>query len=294
MREIKPTFFIIGAPKAGTTSLYYYLNKHPQVLMSSIKEPNFFAYEDLQADKLYYKDDSIGDEKSYLSLFTNKSNKEFKAVGEASVCYLFYHKSAQRIYNFNPEARILIMLRHPLERSWSHYLMDYKLNYVKDKFDDIALRRVNGHRNNQHYQQYVQLSLYASQIEAYLKVFPKHQIFFGLYDELKSNPQELFNKICRFLDIDTLPLAEKTAYNSAEVPRNDFIKSIYATDALRRGVKKLLGSQHSRKIKSILFKKPDLQPEMQTKETLNKLFADDLRKTEQLTGLNLQAWYETP
>jgi hypothetical protein len=96
------------------------------------------------------------------------------------------------------------------------------------------------------------------------------------------------------LDIDTLPLAEKTAYNSAEVPRNDFIKSIYATDALRRGVKKLLGSQHSRKIKSILFKKPDLQPETQTKETLNKLFADDLRKTEQLTGLNLQAWYETP
>lgn len=262
--------------------------------MSAVKEPNYFAYDDLQNNKLYYKDDSVGTEQEYLSLFKAPDHRNIRRIGEASVCYLFYGNSAKRIYSFNPEARIIVMLRNPLDRAWSHYLMDYKLNYVKDNFDDITLRRINGHRNNQHYQQYIQLSLYAHQIQNYLNVFPKEQIFFGLYDDLKANPQGLFDNICRFLNIDRMELPTRTAYNAAEVPRNGLIKSIYASDSIRRGLKKLLGGEASRKVKSVLFKKPEMQPSEETKNVLHQLFAEDLRRTEQLTGLNLKAWYETP
>ncbi len=262
--------------------------------MSAVKEPNYFAYDDLQNNNLYYQDDSVGNQKEYLSLFSATGKKDVKRIGEASVCYLFYGNSAKRIHTFNPEARIIVMLRNPLDRAWSHYLMDYKLNYVKDNFDDITLRKINGHRNNQHYQQYIQLSLYANQIQNYLNIFPKEQIFFGIYDDLKANPQHVFDNICRFLSIDIMQLPSRTAYNSAEVPRNGFIKSIYATDSIRRGLKKLLGGEASRKVKSVLFKKPEMQPAEQTKKLLQPLFAEDLFRTEQLTGLNLKAWYEAP
>lgn len=293
MAELRPNFFIIGAPKAGTTSLYYYLSRHPEVLMSRIKEPNFFSYRELSNQQLYYRDDSVQDQQTYLSLFNTTTPDQVKAVGEASVSYLFYPDTANQIKQFNPDARIIIMLRNPFDRAWSHYLMDYKLNYVRDSFDDITLKRVNGHRNNQHFQQYIQLSLYHRQLQNYLNVFDRKQIFIGLYDDLKQSPQQLFNALCTFLEIEPVALPESSAYNSAEVPRNAFIKSVYASDSIRRGLKKLFGHQQSKKIKSLLFKKPELLPLPDTRQHLTQLFNDDIRKTESLTGLNLSAWYAT-
>jgi len=103
----------------------------------------------------------------------------------------------------------------------------------------------------------------------------------------------LFSALCTFLEIEPVALPESSAYNSAEVPRNAFIKSVYASDSIRRGLKKLFGHQQSKKIKSLLFKKPELLPLPDTRQHLTQLFNDDIRKTESLTGLNLSAWYAT-
>jgi hypothetical protein len=292
LAEVRPTFFIIGAPKAGTTSLYHYLKNHPQVVMSSVKEPNFFSFPELEKQKLYYKDDSVNNEQEYLQLFNN-NKAQAKAIGEASVSYLFYPGTALRIKSFQPDAKIIVMLRNPFDRAWSHYLMDYKLNYVRDTFDNIATKRVNGHKNNQHFQQYIELGLYYKQLKNYIDVFGKEQLYIGIYDDLKSDTQKVFDEICRFLDINKMALSETPAYNSAEVPRNYIIRSLYASDNIRRGLKKMLGGEQSRKIKSILFKKPEMKAQDETRKYLNELFAEDLRNTEILTGLNLKAWYET-
>lgn len=261
--------------------------------MSRIKEPNYFSYRELSNQQLYYRDDSVQDQQTYLSLFNTTTPDQVKAVGEASVSYLFYPDTANQIKQFNPDARIIIMLRNPFDRAWSHYLMDYKLNYVRDSFDDITLKRVNGQRNNQHFQQYIKLSLYHRQLQNYLNIFDRKQIFIGLYDDLKQSPQQLFSALCTFLEIEPVALPESSAYNSAEVPRNAFIKSVYASDSIRRGLKKLFGHQQSKKIKSLLFKKPELLPLPDTRQQLTQLFNDDIRKTESLTGLNLSAWYAT-
>lgn len=260
--------------------------------MSSVKEPNFFSYPELEKQKLYYKDDSVKNEQEYLKLF-NHNNAQAKAIGEASVSYLFYSGTAVRIKSFQPEAKIIVMLRNPFDRAWSHYLMDYKLNYVRDSFDNIATKRVNGHRNNQHFQQYIELGLYHRQLKNYIDVFGKEKLYIGLYDELKNNTQKVYDEICSFLNIDKKTLPEASAYNSAEMPRNGLIKSLYASDNIRRGLKKMLGGEQSRKIKSLLFKKPEMQAQEETRIQLKNLFAEDLRKTESLTGLNLKAWYET-
>ena len=95
---MKVDFFIVGAPKAGTTSLYHYLNEHPEIVMSSQKETDFFSDESLQKQGLYYGKNRISTMEQYHALFENYENK---VVGEASVSYLFYEDVPKKIKAYN-------------------------------------------------------------------------------------------------------------------------------------------------------------------------------------------------
>ena len=117
-------FFIVGAPKAGTTSLFYYLNKNKGICMSSIKEPNFFSSQDLKIQKIYYDSLILDNLKEYERIFTPKNKQQI--IGEASVSYLFYPNVANRIFDYNPRSKIIIILRDPVERAFSHYSMDLR------------------------------------------------------------------------------------------------------------------------------------------------------------------------
>ena len=119
---MKVNTFIVGAPKAGTTSLHYYLQQHPEVCMSAIKEPNFFTAANVS--DLYYDVDPILNEDDYHLIF---SDLKKKVVGEASVSYLYYPLIADKIFEYNPKAKIIILLRNPVQRAFSHYLMDKRL-----------------------------------------------------------------------------------------------------------------------------------------------------------------------
>src|SRR5882672_7527464 len=98
-----PNFFIVGAPKAGTTSLYFYLQRHPEVFMSPVKEPNFFSYDETIKQNLYHKEKGVGKLEDYRKLFSS-ANGHHKAIGEASVSYLFYPSVAEKIKKFSPDA----------------------------------------------------------------------------------------------------------------------------------------------------------------------------------------------
>ena len=146
--KTEPNFFIVGAPKAGTTSLYKYLESHPDIFMSALKETNYFSFTEIEEQKLYYREKGVSDWNSYLSLFENASGK--KAIGEASVSYLFYPKTARAIKEKFSDARIIIMLRNPAERALSHYFMDYKMGYVKRKFSEIVFQPRETHLQKMH------------------------------------------------------------------------------------------------------------------------------------------------
>ena len=149
---MKVDFFIVGAPKAGTTSLYHYLNEHPQIEMSSQKEPDYFSDTAIQEQGMYYRKNRIDTEEKYYSLF----NVESKNVifGEASVSYLFYKSVAGDIKKYNANAKIIIILRNPIDRAFSHYLMDYRLGLVSDTFDEIVNKTSNNNKVHLYYQQY--------------------------------------------------------------------------------------------------------------------------------------------
>src|SRR5262249_50339658 len=106
----KPDLFIVGAPRCGTTAMYTYLGQHPDIFMSARKEPHFFGT-DFSSPAL------DRDEQTYLALFTGARNET--RAGEASVFYLCSRRAAKEIHAFSPSARIIIMLRNPVEMMYS-------------------------------------------------------------------------------------------------------------------------------------------------------------------------------
>ena len=135
--EQYPNFFIVGAARCGTTSLYHYLNESSDVFMSKIKEPHFFASNFCKLINLY----SMTNKEEYLKLFENVTTEQ--AVGEASVHYFQAIETAGDISRVLPHAKIIIMLRDPVERFFSHYLLLVKFGTIVQDFDKILTKYLN-------------------------------------------------------------------------------------------------------------------------------------------------------
>jgi hypothetical protein len=188
---MKVDFFIVGAPKSATTSLYHYLGQHEGISMSTIKEPDFFSHTELHKQKLYYKSKPVSDINTYHNLFLTK--KKSQLLGEASVSYLFYPKVSERIFSYNPNAKIIIVLRNPVERTVSHYQMDKRLGFIKYNLADV-LNDSTIENHSLYYQQYIQLSYYYQQVKKYIDVFGKENICILKYDDLKKNNKDFTSK----------------------------------------------------------------------------------------------------
>src|SRR5918997_468574 len=111
-----PNFLIIGAMKSGTTALYYYLEQHPQIYMSPVKEPNFFC----SGGQEGWESKSVTRIRAYQYLFKDVSDE--KAIGEASHCYLYEPQAVARIQEHLPDAKLVAILRNPVDRAYSHFL----------------------------------------------------------------------------------------------------------------------------------------------------------------------------
>ena len=218
-----PNFFIVGAPKAGTTSLYAYLDQHPQVYMSAIKEPNFFAEEIRevnfapQARRAIARDGNslrqflsgpmrakrfggiVTDWEDYRSLFSNAGDE--LALGEASVCYLWSPTAAERIASSIPDAKILVMLRDPAERAFSQYLHGLSTGDIRWSFREHIRRNVRHHTGQfcVHYP-FLEFGLYSGQLCRYLRKFGRN-VWVGFHQDFEDRPLETYRDICRFLGI---------------------------------------------------------------------------------------------
>ena len=229
---MKVDFFIVGAPKAGTTSLYHYLSEHPQVEMSSQKEPDYFSDKAIHEQGMYYGKNRVNTLDKYESLFVQK---ESVVYGEASVSYLFYENVAEDIKKYNPNAKIIIMLRNPIERAFSHYLMDYRLGLISDSFENIIAKKSKHKNAHLFYQQYIEVSKYATQIQRYLDFFEKESILFIDYEDFKKNVSETVDQVYDFLNISAEFAADiNTKYNTFTMPKNKVIRLIYSFVFLRK------------------------------------------------------------
>jgi hypothetical protein len=188
-----PTFFIIGAPKAGTTSLHHYLAQHPQVQMSEPKEPRFFAGPE---NGLPYPPDKVETAAEYEALFDAAA----PVRGESSTDYAFHPRRAgvpARIRETVPEARFVYMVRDPVARSVSHYKMAAALLGERRSLSDALREDLAEPRSR-----LIAPSLYATQLELYHQSFDPERILVVDQDDLRRRRQETLAEIFAFLDLD--------------------------------------------------------------------------------------------
>ena len=297
---MKPNLFIVGAAKAGTTSLFNYLKDHSEVFTCPIKEPNYFntelKFNDCREDvkkkislnKNYFSRQKlkkkhiacIDNLEDYLKLFKEVTSE--KVIVEASTSYLASENAAKEIYKFNNKAKIVILLREPVSRTISHYNMD--LNTGKKTGNMLADIKSDFNSTKKGYfisNMYVELSLYYNQVKRYLDVFPKKQILVLRYDNLVAKKDEVLENICNFSQIDfsKLPLITHEIYNKTVIPKNKLIHKLLV---LKKFFPKPL-HKYFLFFKSILFK--PYKKENIPKEVIDYIMhkvKDDFKLTNQL------------
>jgi hypothetical protein len=203
--EVWPNFFIVGAAKAGTTSLYAGLRQHPEVFMCYPKEPHHFTQVN-PPHQLRWHFEGYTDRHRYLRLF--EGSRGFRAIGEASTSYLWHPQGARRIRRQVPDARIIISLRDPVERAYSHYLMHVREGIQSlSLYDALAedLKRTEEAWAISHF--YVGKGRYAKQVRRYLEVFGRDRVKIVLFDDLKRDPVAKLLEVVQFLGLDPAPVA---------------------------------------------------------------------------------------
>jgi len=285
----KVDFFIVGAPKAGTTSLYSYLNQHPEIEMSNIKEPDYFSNEFIEEQSLYYKKESVRSLKKYHSLYSDIKNL---VRGEASVSYLFYEKVPKKIFKYNSSSKIIIMLRNPIDRAYSHYLMDKRLGFITESFEKIVYQKSTHKNSALFYQQYIGLGQYTHQIKNYFDVFSKKNILIINYDDFICNSSEVLNKVYVFLSVEKRSLSNTNkVYNKYTKPSNKLVQFLYTFSFFRELASSFFSQSIKAKIQALFFKdekKPTLNSKIQI--YLKEYYKVELEKLSKLLHQNYSKW----
>ena len=286
-----PDFIIVGAPKAGTTSLYHYLMSHPQVFMSEPKEVNFFSSGEISNQGLYYNDYLVKNLADYENLFASATSEQ--AIGEGSVSYLFYPQTPAKIKSVIPNVKIIILLRNPVERGFSHYLMDYRLGFVGSPYDEIVYQTGSHENIHLYYQQYVELGLYYEQVKRYLELFGKAQVRIYLQEDLRTSTDKVIQDLYEFLGVDVSfsPHTERE-HNVFSMPKNRAIQKLYSNQVVRSIVSMLFSDTLKEQIINLLFEtknKPVLNKKVS--DYLHQIYSSDIEKLENLICKDLSNWY---
>ncbi len=299
-----PNFLIVGAAKSGTTSIYEYLNDHPQVYMSPVKEPYFFSFmdkiPDFQGpfDEKTNKEEIITSRSEYEHLYSGVTNEI--AIGESSNAYLYLPGTAGNIKKLIPDCKIVIILRDPVSRAFSHFLQHKMLGTEMLDFEEAIEKEEERKKKNWrwHYQ-YIDQGRYYKQVKRYIDVFGSEQVKVYLFDDLAANPGKMMADLSEFLGIDPkfYDNYDYQRFNKAGLPRNQAIhRLIRHQNPVRKIAHVLVPLFLRERIVSFLEKinykyddKPRLNPD--TKVKLKKIFKADIIKTGKLIGRDLSMWH---
>ncbi|MGJ3247143.1 MAG: sulfotransferase family protein [Elainellaceae cyanobacterium] len=216
-----PNFLMIGAMKAGTTSLYRYLKQHPQIFMSPVKEPNFFA---LEGEVLDDPRVSVTNIAAYHALFDTVTDE--LAIGEASVRYLYSPRAAERIQHHIPDTKLIAVLRDPVERAFSAYVYQYSRgsDLSSDFGKALRLEPERIQKNYDCWWHYKSMGFYYAQLKPYYDRFAPSQIKVYLYEDVCDRLHDVVQNIFQFLGVDDQfqPDLQKR-HNSTRVPKNQAV-----------------------------------------------------------------------
>ncbi len=288
-----PNFIVIGAAKAGTTALYWYLAEHPSVFMSRVKETNYFAYGVDERGRLLYGDPDVHKfpvttRAEYEALFDDADGAQ--AVGEVSPIYLECPQAPDRIRAALPEVRLVCCLRHPVERAYSDYLMylwrrGRRFEPARDLTPDAVWARPDS--------RWMDVSRYHAQLARYYDTFPRERIHTFLFDDMKRSTVDAVQGVYRFLEIDPAFVPDlETAHNVGGVPASRALESFLTNRGLRAVVEPWIPKRAADWVRRIrtrnMRKAPPLPAEL--RRELTARLRDDIQSTSRLIGRSLDHW----
>jgi Sulfotransferase family len=278
-----PNLFLVGAAKAGTTSLYRELARHPAIYMSPMKEPHFFSQiEPAQGRKAFFP--HVTDEDEYLALFKGATTEE--VLGEASTSYLWDRQAAARIKGVVPEARILIMLRDPVDRAYSQYWNDVREGIERRSFLDALLEEQRSGPGAWGVSSlHIDCGRYADQVERYLDQFGArvHVLFF---EDFVRQEASTIADVHSFLGVRSpTPGAAPRRMNPASLPRNRLSAALLASGRLRRAVRATVPRPLRSRLRVGLLKQgtpPPMDPAART--LLTEIYRPEAGRLAELLG----------
>jgi hypothetical protein len=287
-----PNFFIVGAPKSGTTALWSYLRQHPEIFMPGRKEPHFFC-SDIVSSQF------VRDRGTYLGLFAEAHDQ--KRVGEASVLYLYSQTAATAIKQFCDDARIIVMLRNPIEMMYALHsqllfssqenITDFKdaLNAEAERKNGLRIPVTNTTPAKLFYRS---IARYSEQLQRYFDQFDRDKIRVIVYDEFNRDAAGVYAGTLRFLGVDSGFEPVFRRINANKRTRSQTL------DKISRKLKSSRGEKFYRS-RSVLYnlirslntqqaERPPMDPDL--KKTLTSEFAPEVEKLSNLIGCNLDSW----
>lgn len=295
--DFKVDFFIVGAARSGTTSLYHYLNQHPNIFLPNVKECNYFSTVESK-DPFTYKNPKpnqhyhmkiINSYDVYKDLYSTANDHQLK--GEISPSYLWDLNAANKISIHNQDAKILITLRDPIFRAFSHYMMHFNTGYEKESDFESALEsekeNIWGGGNL-----YLEISKYFEQVKRYYDCFPVDQIKVIIYEDWVKDITATMNDIYEFLGIGEFSNYEDLqTHNQTTAMKNKTLLNLFRNSGVKSILKPLIPSDLGEKVKSKYF---TVEGETQNIEdaTYNNLrtyFEEDILNLEALINIDVKA-----
>ena len=284
--ESVPDFFVVGAPRAATTSLYHALDRHPQIFAPAIKEPHRFAFPEV-ADTYY--DTTVVDEPSaYAALY--RERRPDQVAGDFSTSYLFRHRAAGRIASLRAEAKIVMVLRDPVERALSHHRMDRRDGYTTAPMAELIGPTAADPRFRR---EYVDVGRYADQIRAYREHFDDRQLHIILFEDLIGDEATTLRHLLDFLGVDpdqgpaSLEVRNHTGRPRALAER---LRPPGLVGGLGRRLNRRLGPRSRRLVRRLVYRPGRAGPTVDERRLLADIFEPEIRDLERVIGRDLSSW----
>jgi hypothetical protein len=275
-----PNLFVVGAARAGTTSLAYYLDQHPDIFMSRVKEPYYFTH--------YHPDwVSVPHERSaYLELFRDGDSARYR--GEASPAYLWDETSAGAIKEASPDARIIVSLRNPITRAYSEYLLlrrsieEQRASFYEVVTQELKLDKQA--RGDDPRYNYVARGQYAEGLSRFFDTFGRDRVHVVFFEEFVRDPADGMRRIFEFLGVSP-DVANRITFdikNQGGVPRNKLAEKLLYSSRARAVARRALPLAARSELERRLMRSPDSNIEPRARQALERVYSGDRRSLELL------------
>jgi len=285
----RPEYYIVGTAKAGTTSIFKVLLQHPHIFVPEKKETYFFG-------EHFYRDAKVETLDEYRKIFS-KAPRDCVTL-EVSTSYLYSRKAASEIKAYNADAKIIIILRNPVDRAYSNYL--YKLKTGKEpvyEFQKALEAEESRIREGWPYGfHYTRMGLYCEQVKRYLETFDARNILILLFDELKKDKRSFYDGLFRFLDIEfDAECIPKKVYNKSGLFRSKHMMRLLNTENLVRRVGRSIVPVGKRRhvagwLRDVNIRNSKPAMNNETREGLVRHFHQDILKLQEVIGIDLSHW----